>query len=103
MIEFGTEEKIFPITNQRKHWLVSHEHQKKLKQFTRAYLFYLETELKLPLDVTFTRFSGKVLDDDNLPSCFKYIRDSIAEFFGVDDSPSSPISWHYSQIKKGSA
>jgi hypothetical protein len=94
------EKKIDPISNQRKHWFNSHKDQRILKQYTRASLYFNKADkLSLPLAVEFTRYSIRELDDDNLPSCFKYIRDSIAEFFGVDDSPGSPISWRYSQIK----
>lgn len=52
------------------------------------------------LVVTLTRFHppGKgVMDDDGLRATFKHVRDGIADFLGVDDSPRSGIQWRYSQ------
>lgn len=43
-----------------------------------------------------TRFGKKPLDDDNLRSCFKAARDSIARMYGVDDG-GSDIKWEYDQ------
>ncbi len=50
----------------------------------------------LPLLVTITRVGPRQLDDDNLASACKYIRDEIARAVGVDDG--SPLyTWRYEQ------
>lgn len=48
----------------------------------------------LPVKVTLTRLGGRGLDSDAV-SCFKYVRDIVALFCGVDDSPKGPIVWVY--------
>lgn len=49
-----------------------------------------------PLVVTLTRIGPKKLDDDNLETAFKYVRDQIAHLVGVDDG--SPLyTWGYRQ------
>lgn len=50
----------------------------------------------MPLVVTITRAGPKKLDDDNLQSACKYVRDEIARIVGVDDG-SSLYTWQYSQ------
>ena len=50
----------------------------------------------LPLIVTITRIGPRGLDDDNLASACKYVRDQIAEAVGTDDG--SPLyTWRYEQ------
>lgn len=51
---------------------------------------------KLPLVVTITRLGPRKLDDDNLQSACKYIRDEIARAVGVDDG-SPQYTWLYGQ------
>lgn len=58
----------------------------------------------LPCIVTFTRISPRMLDDDNLPYAFKYIRDLLAEYIipglapgRADGDPQ--ITWRYAQEK----
>jgi hypothetical protein len=52
----------------------------------------------LPLTVTMTRVSPRELDDDNLCGAFKKVRDSIAEWLGVDDRDKR-ITWRTEQRK----
>lgn len=52
----------------------------------------------LPLLVTITRIGPRTLDDDNLASACKYVRDEIAKVVGVDDG-SNQYTWRYEQIK----
>lgn len=47
--------------------------------------------------VTLTRLGARTLDEDNLQSAFKRIRDAVAKHLGHDDNPGSPISWVYKQ------
>jgi hypothetical protein len=46
--------------------------------------------------VTLTRVAPRKLDDDNLASACKGVRDSVAEAIGIDDG-SPRIGWHYRQ------
>lgn len=57
--------------------------------------------IRLPITVLFMRVypsQGKPMDDDNLVGSFKYIRDAIAELFGVDDKDKR-IKWECGQKK----
>src|SRR5688572_19002076 len=49
-----------------------------------------------PFLVTLTRIGPRVLDDDNLASGFKQVRDSIAGILGIDDG-SAEIRFLYKQ------
>lgn len=51
---------------------------------------------QLPASIKFTRIGKRKMDDDNLASSMKHIRDEIARFFGVDDG-SDRYQWSYSQ------
>jgi len=49
-----------------------------------------------PVTVTLTRVGPRRLDDDNLAAAFKFMRDTIAAFLGLDDG--SPLYiWRYAQ------
>lgn len=48
--------------------------------------------------VTLTRICrGNGLDDDNLRSALKAVRDEVARWLGLDDGPRSPVRWAYHQ------
>jgi hypothetical protein len=49
-----------------------------------------------PVRCTFTRI-GREMDDDNIAACCKQVRDAVALYFGVGDSPKDPIVWAYGQ------
>jgi hypothetical protein len=53
---------------------------------------------ELPIVVTLTRLAFNELDDDNLPSSMKSIRDELAKVLGVDDRDRR-ITWRYAQTK----
>jgi hypothetical protein len=47
-----------------------------------------------PYVVTLTRISpGEGIDTDNLDGALKSVRDAVADFLGVDDSPKAPVRW----------
>lgn len=48
--------------------------------------------------VTLTRISPLELDDDNLSSAFKHVRDGVADALGVDDRDRR-VRWLYAQTK----
>ena len=89
--------------NERLHW--SKRRKVSSAQRLEAYALTLaplmRRPLRLPVAVTLTRVSPRLLDEDNLQGAFKSVRDGIADAFKVDDSPGSPISWQYAQ-RKGS-
>lgn len=44
--------------------------------------------------------SAQVLDDDNLRGSLKHVRDQVAKWLGVDDSPRGPVTWGYRQERR---
>ncbi len=45
-----------------------------------------------------TRIGGRGgMDDDNLRFAFKWVRDTVCMFLGVDDGKKCPIRWEYEQ------
>ena len=53
-----------------------------------------------PLRVTITRIAPRTLDDDNLVSCCKAVRDGIAQWLDTPDNDPS-ITWVYAQRREG--
>lgn len=51
---------------------------------------------RIRVALTAFRRAGRELDHDNLVGGLKWLRDSIAEWFGIDDSERH-IDWSYSQ------
>lgn len=78
--------------NLREHWAVSAK-RKRLHRHTACALVPFHP---LPCVVTLIRIAPRALDDDNLASGFKAIRDGIADRLGVDDR-SPLVQWRYSQ------
>jgi hypothetical protein len=52
----------------------------------------------VPCTITITRLGPRKLDDDNLASSAKHVRDGIADKLGVDDGDDR-LTWRYSQEK----
>lgn len=53
---------------------------------------------RLSIVVTIVSFRHRLLDDDNLPSAFKGVRDSIAKAIGLDDGDKR-FKWEYRQVE----
>lgn len=85
--------------NTRGHWRTTEKRKKTEKQVVAWALHPHPFKPALPVVVTITRLAPGLLDDDNLPSATKYMRDEIARWYGVSDAPSSPITWVYHQRK----
>ena len=51
-----------------------------------------------PITITLTRIAGRKLDDDNLSSGFKAVRDGVADWLGIDDGHER-LTWRYAQRK----
>jgi len=83
------------LPNTRQCWQATASLKKKQRRATRLAL-YGEDIPPLPLVITITRVGRRKLDDDNLASACKYIRDEIATIVGIDDG--SPLyTWRYEQ------
>lgn len=70
-------------------------------QRTTMHLHVLERRRDIPampLTVHMTRIAPGLLDDDNLQSAFKAVRDGIASGLGVDDRDPR-VAWAYDQRK----
>ena len=83
--------------NQRGHWSKRYSRSKKQRQDIRLFLNACRKP-KLPCDVWLIRVGQRQLDDDNLASAFKAIRDEIADWLKIDDG-GSQVMWHYEQRK----
>lgn len=90
--------------NKREHDINANKRHAVQKQTTLANLskfgisqgkWWLDTNKRLVVKIV--RVATKELDSDNLLMSQKYVRDAIAYWFGVDDSPKGPISWEYGQ------
>lgn len=69
------------------HWLMRAHKVPADRKLVRARLVRYHTHLPL--------------DDDNLASALKAIRDEIADYFGIDDSARSGVEWPRDQEKVG--
>lgn len=85
---------------------MSHQHWRKLARLSRkqkkatARCIHGKEIPPPPLTIIITRIGPRRLDDDNLASACKYIRDQIATTVGVDDG--SPLyTWVYRQRNEG--
>jgi hypothetical protein len=92
--------KIVSEANLRQHWRKAAARKKLHRQTARLVLQQHarpmgETE---QFTVTLTRVAPRKLDDDNLASGFKAVRDGIADWLGIDDG-SPRIRWQYAQHK----
>lgn len=50
-----------------------------------------------PCVVTIARVGRALLDSDNLVGSAKHVRDAVAAWLGVGDSPSDPVRWEVTQ------
>lgn len=83
-------------SNQREHWAKKHGRKKaQQRDFSVLWRCY-RPAVTLPCEITFTRYSCKVLDTDNLAGSFKHVQDSLARELGVDDGDGS-VTWKYEQ------
>lgn len=85
--------------NSREHWAARHRRHKAQRFAVLAVLGPRSRRPPLPCVVTLTRKGPRKLDTDNLAGGFKAVRDAVAEWLGVDDSPDAPVEWRYEQAK----
>lgn len=81
--------------NLREHWTTRHR-RVKAERALGARLAV--NAVPLPAIVILTRIAPRRLDDDNLRSAFKGVRDGIADKLGVADNDSR-VRWEYSQAR----
>lgn len=81
--------------NRRDHFIVRHRRLKSHRD--AAWLLCLPHPV--PCVVTLTRVGGRSLDDDNLRSALKGVRDGVADRLGVDDADPR-VEWRYAQARK---
>lgn len=91
-------------SNSSEHWSKKHKRHKTQKLCIR--LFFNQQNLKIipPCSIKLVRVSPRILDDDNLVSAFKWIRDAIAEQIHPGLAPGradddEKITWIYKQEK----
>lgn len=88
----------YSLTNQRCHWMKKH---RIAKGHRLACLAIPKMDGSwLPCVVTLTRIAPRELDDDNLTSSTKSVRDSVADRLGVDDRDPR-VRWEYGQERGG--
>lgn len=85
--------RIESVANLREHWGKKAARAKKHRESA-----ILVPKHALPCRVTMMRIAPRNLDDDNLASAFKNLRDGIADRLGVKDNDPR-VEWRYLQNK----
>jgi len=84
--------------NQREHWRVRNA-RKKSQQADFAALWWRNGgQVEPPAMITFTRYSCRLLDNDNLAGAFKHVRDELARQIGIDDGDER-VKYRYEQVR----
>lgn len=84
-------------TNKREHWAQRAKRSRIERETARRDMRISGGKLELPAVVTLTRFGPRKLDDDNLQTAFKHVRDGVADWMGLDDR-NPVVSWLYRQV-----
>jgi hypothetical protein len=85
--------------NSRQHWRAKACRVRTHRQVTAMSLAAMQGRPPAPpLTITMTRVAPRRLDDDNLASGFKAVRDGIADWLEVDDGDRR-LTWQYAQRK----
>jgi hypothetical protein len=66
-------------SNCSEHWTKKSKRHKQQQFFIRTSFNKEVKNLQLPCKITLTRLANRKLDDDNLVSAFKWIRDQLAD------------------------
>ena len=83
--------------NRRDHWRVKAARAKRQRSVIALHCRSLTGKPK-PAEVMLTRLAPRKLDDDNLSSAFKAVRDEVAKLMGFDDR-NEMVTWRYGQRK----
>jgi hypothetical protein len=65
--------------NCSEHWTISSKRHRQQQFFVRALFHGLDRDVSIPCKITLTRLNSRGLDDDNLVSAFKFLRDEVSE------------------------
>ena len=87
--------------NQRLHWAAKQRQcksQRDMAMVETVRAIHGKT-LVAPLTVYLTRGGSRLLDDDNLRSAFKSIRDGVADALGYSNDADKALTWVYVQAK----
>lgn len=89
--------------NQSEHWRTKHKRKKQQQEdfswlWRAATQFDDKTKFTFPATITFTRYSCKEMDADNLAGAFKHVQDQLARELGIDDGDGS-VKWKYEQVR----
>ena len=95
--------RIISEANSRQHWRKAAVRKKVHRQTARLVLQQYARPMgeSEQFTITLTRVAPRKLDDDNLASGFKAVRDGVADWLGIDDG-SPRIKWEYAQHKGAS-
>ena len=86
--------------NARGHWRVRDKRRKEQHHLVSLLMStHVPASIRFPVRVRFTRLSAGTLDDDNLRSALKFVRDAVAKHLRVDDGDIERIVWEYAQAK----
>lgn len=91
MIKVEIPLRIESVANKREHWAVK---AKRTKAHRGAAIIIRQPVI--PCQVYLTRIAPRALDDDNLRSAFKALRDGIADRIGLPDNDPR-VQWFYKQ------
>ena len=88
------------VANLREHWATRANRNKKQRNAVSEALksmppYFEKSDAEI--EVTFTRHGKRKLDDDNLSSAFKAMRDEVASQLKRDDNTESKVKWKYKQ------
>lgn len=87
--------RIVSVANLREHWATKAKRTSEHRLTTWAELKRCERPIG-QITVRLVRIAPRPLDDDNLRSAFKAVRDGVADWLGVDDRDPR-VSWDYGQ------
>lgn len=85
------------VANLREHPMAKAKRAKAQRMVGRVLAGVLNSSHKGRWIFILTRIAPRQLDSDNLASCFKSLRDGIADRMGINDGDSR-IIWHYEQV-----
>ena len=86
-------------SNARESWPARHGRVKRERSAV-AWILATERRPSIPCTVLLTRCAPSAgLDDDNLRTALKGVRDQVAEWLGVNDRDSSRVRYLYAQVR----
>lgn len=92
--------KIVSEANGREHWRKVAARKRDQRLMARLVMQqYARPMSPASVRITLTRVAPRTLDDDNLASGFKAVRDGISDWLGIDDG-SPLLTWRYEQRKE---